>query len=299
MKRLSQIFSLVNILLSLLCAVVSIVLFIVLYEQLPIFGWNFQWERGIILFLFFLSTFFLAKKLKWVFILLIFSLTSWIGYDFYFGKKDVLAFYNQSRNIFNDMAGYKDKASFVYTSYEVFYRDRQLVDAMDHTNPVVRNFAVEAANEYFKKEQKSRTDYPRVLVQSFAVFKKINSNWNYVSDPDGEEYFATAGESTRLMAGDCDDYSILMAAAIKSIGGKVRLTFVKGHIYPELFIGNEDDLQVIAPLLTEKLFPKQLKGKDLNYYKDAKGNAWINLDYTASYPGGSYLGTDVVQYIYP
>lgn len=231
--------------------------------------------------------------------LLIVSIAGWIGYDVYFGKQDILAFYNQSRNIFNDMAGYKDKASFVYTSYEVFYRDRQLVDAIDHTNPVVRNFAVAAANEFFRKEQKTRTDYPRILVQSFAVFKKINTNWNYVSDPDGEEYFAKASESTSLMAGDCDDYSILMAAAIKSIGGKVRLTFVKGHIYPELLIGTEEDLDVIGPLLKQKLFSKEIKEKELNYYKDSKGNVWINLDYTADYPGGSYLGTDVVQYIYP
>lgn len=299
MKRLAQIFSLINILLGLLSAVVAVVLFIVLYEQMPVFGWHFQGERGIMLFLLFLLTFFLAKKLKWIFVLLIVSIGGWMGYDFYFGKQDLLAFYNQSRNIFNDMAGYKDKASFVYTSYEVFYRDRQLVDAIDHTNPAVRNFAVEAANEFFKKEQKSRSDYPRVLVQSFAVFKKINSGWNYVSDPDGEEYFASASESARLMAGDCDDYSILMAAAIKSIGGKVRLTFVKGHIYPELFIGSEEDLQSVVPLLTEKLFPRETRNKELNYYKDGKGNAWINLDYTANFPGGSYLGNEVVQYIYP
>jgi transglutaminase-like putative cysteine protease len=101
------------------------------------------------------------------------------------------------------------------------------------------------------------------------------------------------------MAGDCDDYSILMAAAIKSIGGKVRLTFVKGHIYPELFVGDEKDLQEIIPLLTGKLFPNETRHKQLNYYKDARGNAWINLDYTANYPGGAYLGNDVVQYIYP
>ena len=299
MKRLTQIFSLVNILLALLSALVAVLLFILLYEQMPVFGWNFQGERGIMLFLLFILTFFLAKKLKWVFALMIVSIAGWMSYDVYFGKQDLLAFYNQSRNIFNDMAGYKDKASFVYTSYEVFYRDRQLVDAIDYTNPKVRNFAVDAANAFFKKEQKTRTDYPRILVQSFAVFKKINANWNYVSDPDGEEYFATASESTELMAGDCDDYSVLMAAAIKSIGGKVRLTFIKGHIYPELYIGSEEELASIVPLLTGKLFPKETRNKELNYYKDAKGHTWINLDYTANFPGGSYLGNEVVQYIYP
>ncbi len=299
MKRISQLFSLVNILLFLLSAVVAALLFILLYNQLPDFGFSFQFERGIILFLLFSFSFFLAKKLKWLFVFLIIGISGWLGFDFYMGKQDILAFYNHSRNVFNDMAGYKDKSTFVYTSYTVFYRDRQLVDAIDHKNSSVRSFAINAANEFFIKEQKTRTDYSRILVQSFAVFKKINTNWNYVSDPDNEEYFAKASESTKLLAGDCDDYSILMAAALKSIGAKVRLTFIKGHIYPELLIGKEEDLPGVVELLTEKLFSKETKGKDLNYYKDAKGNVWINLDYTANYPGGSYLGTDVVEYIYP
>lgn len=298
MRRLPQIFSLVNILLFFLCAIVSVVLFILLYNQLPVFGWSFQAERGVMLFLFFVFIFFLAKKLKWIFVVLLLTITGWIGYDLYSGKKDILAFYNHSRNIFNDMAGYKDKSSFVYTSYSVFYRDRQLVDAIDHKNPAVRDFAVEAANEFFKKEQKKHTDYERVLVQSLAVFKKINSNWNYVSDPDNDEYFAKASESVKLLAGDCDDYSILMAAAIKSIGGRVRLTFVKGHIYPELLIGSEQQLETIAPIITEKLFKTEIE-RPLNYYKDGKGNIWINLDYTANYPGGTYMGNEVVEYIYP
>jgi hypothetical protein len=298
MKRLPQIFSLVNILLFFLCAIVSVVLFILLYNQLPVFGLSFQLERGIILFLFLILTFFLAKKLKWIFVVLLLTIIGWISFDVYSGKKDILGYYNQSRNIFNDMAGYKDKSSFVYTSYSVFYRDRQLVDAIDLKNPLVRDFAVNAANEFFKKEQKKHMDYERVIIQSLAVFKKINSNWNYVSDPDNDEYFAKASESVKLLAGDCDDYSILMAAAIKSIGGKVRLTFIQGHIYPELLIGSEADMQKMIPVITENLFKKEID-KPLNYYKDSKGNIWINLDYTADYPGGSYMGDQVVEYIYP
>jgi transglutaminase-like putative cysteine protease len=255
-------------------------------------------ERAVFLLLFLSFTFFLAKKLKWVFVLLLLTIAGWIGYDVYSGKQDLLGYYNKSRNVFNDMAGYKDKGSFVYTSYTVFYRDRQLVDAIDFKTPLVRNFAVEAANEFFVKEQKKHMDYERVLIQSLAVFKKINSNWNYVSDPQEDEYFAKASESVKLLAGDCDDYSILMAAAVKSIGGKVRLTFIKGHIYPELLIGTQEDMQKMMPIITEKLFKKQID-KPINYYQDKKGNIWINLDYTANYPGGSYMGNEVVEYIYP
>ncbi len=298
MKRISKIFSLVNILLFLLCSIVSLVLFVVLYNQLPVFGWSFQMERTVFLVLFLVATFFFAKKLKWIFVLGLLTISGWITYEVYSGKQDLLGYYNKSRNVFNEITGYKDKGSFVYTSYSVFYRDRQLVDAINFKDPAVRNFAVEAVNEFFVKEQKKHMDYERVLIQSLAVFKKINKNWNYVSDPQDDEYFAKASESVKLLAGDCDDYSILMAAALKSIGGKVRLTFIKGHIYPELFIGTEYDLKMMMPIITEKLFKKEIN-KPINYYKDQKGNIWINLDYTANYPGGTYMGNDVVEYIYP
>ena len=92
-------------------------------------------------------------------------------------------------------------------------------EAIDYKNPVVRDFAVEATNENFKNAQEGTKFKYRILIQCLAVFKKINENWNYVSDPKDEEYIAKASESVKLLAGDCDDHSILMAACIKSIGG--------------------------------------------------------------------------------
>lgn len=298
MKRLARVFSLSNILMLIAASLVAAVSFILSYKYLPVFNWSYELERGMILFLFVMIGFFLLKYLKWVFLLFVLMIGGVIGYDVYSGKSDILAYYNQSRNVFNDMAGFHNKGEFLYTSYSVFYRDRQLMEAIDFKDPLVRDFAVSAANEFFRPEQKRHNDYERVLIQSLAVFKKINNNWNYVSDPDNDEYFAKASESVKLMAGDCDDYSVLMAAAIKSIGGKVRLTFIKGHIYPELLIGSASQLDRMMPLIAEKLFKKEIDSP-LHYYTDKQGNAWINLDYTANYPGGEYMGTDVVEYIYP
>jgi hypothetical protein len=71
-----------------------------------------------------------------------------------------------------------------------------------------------------KKLQKIKgySDY-RTLIQCFAVFKEINSRWNYVSDPKDGDYIATASESLSYFSGDCDDHSILMAASVRAIGG--------------------------------------------------------------------------------
>jgi hypothetical protein len=80
---------------------------------------------------------------------------------------------------------------------------------------------------HFKKTSKNinYSDY-RTLIQCFAVFKEINSRWNYVSDPKDGDYIATASES-RLFSGDCDDHSILMAASVRAIGGTPRLIHTK------------------------------------------------------------------------
>lgn len=41
----------------------------------------------------------------------------------------------------------------------------------------------------------------------------------------------------------CYDHSILMAASVRAIGGTPRLIHTKGHIYPEILIGSQTDLE--------------------------------------------------------
>jgi len=299
MKHIGRIFSLVNILFAFISLIVSVLVFILFYNYLPQLNWLYQSDKILSLVVMFLLTFLLAKLLRYGFIVILLILGGWLGFEFYNGHQDMLSFYNDSRNVFNDLTMRKGKETFEYKSYTSFYRDREVVKAIDHTSPAVRAFAINATGEFFKKEQRVERDDIRTLIQSLAVFKKINGNWNYVSDPVDGEYFARASESASLLAGDCDDYSILMAAAIKSIGGRVRLTFIKGHIYPELFIGSDAEMESTAAATFQKRFKKETKSKQLHYYKDDKGNAWLNLDYTANYPGGVYMGEDIVQYIYP
>jgi hypothetical protein len=169
----------------------------------------------------------------------------------------------------------------------------KIIDAIDYENPKVRNFALMAVNNYFK-DIKGYNDY-FTIIQCFAVFKEINSNWNYVSDPKGREYIASASESVKYLSGDCDDHSILMAACIRSIGGTPRLIHTDGHIYPEIYIGTKSDLETINYLIKKVLFPKESKEKPINYHIDERGNVWLNLDYTAKYPGGPFMNEIVLS----
>ena len=173
-----------------------------------------------------------------------------------------------------------------------FPNKSKILSAIDFENTKVRNFALMATTKYFKnirgyQEQKT-------IIQCFAVFKEINSNWNYVNDPKNQEYIASASESIKYLSGDCDDHSILMAACIRAIGGTPRLIHTDGHIYPEILIGKKSDLEIVNFLIKKVLFENESKKKPINYHIDERGQVWMNLDYTAKYPGGPFMSDEIL-----
>lgn len=173
-----------------------------------------------------------------------------------------------------------------------FPNKSKILNAVDFENPKVRDFALMATTKYFK-EVHGYQEY-RTTIQCFAVFKEINSNWNYVNDPKNEEYIASASESVSYLSGDCDDHSILMAACIRAIGGVPRLIHTNGHIYPEILIGNKSKLEAINYLIKKELFVSESKNKPINYHIDERGQIWMNLDYTAKYPGGPFMHEEIL-----
>jgi len=168
----------------------------------------------------------------------------------------------------------------------------KILNAIEYENPKVRNFALMATTKNFKNIK----GYPnhRNIIQCFAVFKEINGRWNYVNDPKSREYIAKATESLLYFSGDCDDHSILMAACIKSIGGTPRLIHTGGHIYPEILIGNKTDLETFNYLIKKVLFTEESNGKTIHYHIDERGQIWLNLDYTARYPGGPFMSEEIL-----
>lgn len=167
--------------------------------------------------------------------------------------------------------------------------------AVDDHEPIVRNFAVMAATSNFGEVEAGSDE--ATFVQCLSVFKTINGQWRYVSDVKGGEYFAKASESVELMAGDCDDHAVLMAACIKAIGGEVRLVRSRGHIYPELKVGDGKRMERAAYMIRRVLFPREVGDAPLYHHTDADGTRWINMDYTRSYPGGDLLEEDILGII--
>jgi hypothetical protein len=181
--------------------------------------------------------------------------------------------------------------------YEPFQDAYKVAEAVNYKGAEVRNFAVKIGTKHFGKFVNKDN---RSLIQSLSVFKEINNHWVYVSDPAGEEYFASAGETISQQQidgkfnGDCDDHAILMAACLKFVGSEVRLVRTTHHIYPELKIGSKDQLDKATFLIRHKLFVKESKGKSIYYHVDSNGVIWLNFDYTGRAPGGKFLQEDIV-----
>ncbi|HPH99130.1 MAG TPA: transglutaminase domain-containing protein, partial [Chitinophagaceae bacterium] len=94
--------------------------------------------------------------------------------------------------------------------------------------------------------------------------------------------------------GDCDDHSILMASAMGSIGARSRIILIKGHAYPELFIGDKKAFDHFKQAVVQLFQAYTIK----NIFYHAHDNEyWINLDYTEHYPGGRYMNGEVYAVI--
>lgn len=209
------------------------------------------------------------------------------------GNYNLFQVINAYKIIFYSDEMQKEEAILEQTTLKPFPNRDRVFESVDYLNPKVRNFALYSVNKHFTKTPNYTIN--RKFIQYFAVFKEINSRWNYVNDPKGQEYFARGSESLLYFSGDCDDHAILMCAAIKSIGGSMRLIHTGRHMYPELLIGNEKDFETAIYLINKELFPEESKNKTIYFHRDENGKIWLNLDYTARYPGGPFLGEEVLS----
>jgi hypothetical protein len=48
-------------------------------------------------------------------------------------------------------------------------------------------------------------------------------------------------------------------------------------------------------LIKKRLFPNESKHQAIHYHIDERGNVWLNLDYTAKYPGGPFMKEEILS----
>jgi Ca2+/Na+ antiporter len=281
-----------NVIIFALNILIAIPVFIIIHQNLIDPNWYFQLDR-ILLFILILVLIQLVLRLMRTIIIVcigLYMLALVFGsLSGKYGFKSVFEDYRYMVYAMNDSPNPQD---MIISKLLPFPNKTKIINAVEFENPRVRDFAVMATTKDFK-DVRGYSNY-RTIIQCFAVFKEINSRWNYVSDPKGKDYIAKATESLRYLSGDCDDHSILMAACIKSIGGTPRLIHTGGHIYPEILIGNKNDLETVNYLIKKVLFVKESKGNKIHYHIDERGQIWLNLDYTAIYPGGPFMSEEIL-----
>ena len=170
---------------------------------------------------------------------------------------------------------------------------QRIQQKVNYKDSSVRAFAVEKSLLYFDEYYFKFGQICRQL----SLIKYIKDNYKYVRDPNGFDYFAPPQESIRLLAGDCDDYSIMMASTLIAICANVRIIWAPGHVYPELYCGNQKNFDKYAGAIYS-FFEKEIGNKKIFYRLDKNGDYWINIDYTDNYPGSTYYSEEVLSIIY-
>ena len=280
------------IIISIINILITIPAFIILHQNLINLDWPLHLDRVLLFLTVITILHFILKLLRRITLIAIFLYLLFLFYGTVFGDYGFKSVYNDYQYMVYNMIYDPYPQDIIISKLLPFPNKTKIVKAVEFENPKVRNFAIMATTKYFSNT-KGYNEY-RTIIQCFAVFKEINSRWNYVSDPKGKDYIATASESLKYLSGDCDDHSILMAACVKSIGGVPRLIHTDGHIYPEILIGTKKDFETINYLIKKVLFEKQSKGENIHYHIDERGQIWLNLDYTANYPGGPFLKEEIL-----
>lgn len=271
--------------------------FIILHKVLPDPNWPLFLDRILLATAIYFLIRVLLNAFKPIILIGFVVAIGWLTYGSIWGKYGYLNFYNDYKVLLYSMANSPNPEHIAINEVKAFPLKSQVTAAVDYRTDVVRNLAVKLASKNFSKFNEGVYNKHRVTIQCFSIFKEINGRWNYVSDPESSEYFAKASETADLFAGDCDDHAVFMSACIKAIGGKPRMIHTTGHLYPEIYIGDKQDLEEINYLIREELFVKETEGNSLHYHVDENEKIWLNLDYTENYPGGRFMEEEILGII--
>jgi hypothetical protein len=165
----------------------------------------------------------------------------------------------------------------------------QVRDAIDATDPITRNTAVQVA---------SQDDGPFRVEQVARIWSHVRGRWRYVNDPQGDEFFSKASVTIaqNRYAGDCDDFAIVLSAMIEAIGGRTRIVMLDGeqggHAYAEVCVPEPADEVARRLAVHYRRNWDQYLGRqrlsNIHFRTSSDCPVWLNLDWNARVPGGPY-----------
>lgn len=271
---------------------IAIPTFLIAHQNIVDLDWPIHLDQIILFIVIVVGIQFVLQLVKTIIILIIFMYLVALFYGTVIGNYGFNRVFEDYRYMIYSMSNNPNPQDIIISKLLPFPNKSKIIDAVDFSNPKVRNFALMATTAHFNPTNQKGSK--RIMIQCFAVFKEINTRWNYVNDPKGREYIAHASESLQHFSGDCDDHAILMAACVKAIGGTPRIIHTGGHLYPEILIGDKNDLESAIYFIKEEFFAIESKNQQIHYHIDERGQIWLNLDYTATYPGGKFMSEEIL-----
>ncbi len=281
-----------TIIIFILNVLIAIPVFLIAHQNIIDLDWSIHLDRILLFVLIIIGIQLVLQLVKTIIILIIFIYLIVLFYGTVIGNYGFNRIFEDYRYMIYSMSNNPNPQDIIISKLLPFPNKSKIIDAVDFSNPKVRNFALMATTAHFNPTNQKGSK--RIMIQCFAVFKEINTRWNYVNDPKGREYIAHASESLQHFSGDCDDHAILMAACVKAIGGTPRIIHTGGHLYPEILIGDKNDLESTIYFIKEEFFAIESKNQQIHYHIDERGQIWLNLDYTATYPGGKFMSEEIL-----
>lgn len=160
---------------------------------------------------------------------------------------------------------------------------KQLVNACNYTNEIVRNTAVSLAGE-----SAGTFNFGQIC----NIFDYCYDNWKYVNDSKINQVVEFASSTINNgLNGDCDDFAVLVCSMVISIGGEARINYAYGkeggHAFTEVNIGKENK-EEIENYISQR-YSAVYNNDGIGTRTDNSGNMWLNLDWFAKHPGGGYF----------
>ena len=173
--------------------------------------------------------------------------------------------------------GARGSADRVYS-----YAEAVLSDA-----PCVRDFAVHLASKmhgsYHREGRPDGIPGETGIQQVLSIHTYLASAWKYVNDPTiaWQDYNSPADRTIALgLAGDCDDFAVVVAACVEAIGGIARIVHGEcaggGHAWAEVLVGGDHEWSS-AVVVVRDFFGD--RSRSVAGLKDSAGNSWLSLDW--------------------
>jgi transglutaminase-like putative cysteine protease len=143
-----------------------------------------------------------------------------------------------------------------------------LYEACDFNSAYTRQFAANIAAKY---------SGPFCIEQACEIYRYCMSRWGYVNDPYDQEYVASASETIYAnLRGDCDDFAVLVASLMMSVGGRARIVTVPGHAYAELDISSLGTKSYILEKIKQHSKDEYVSRI---YTMEDHGGVWLSMDW--------------------